>query len=176
MKKVIREFVRKLAIAQEEFLEYGVLHSKTEDKLILLSSRCTDYCHKVKSLPKIEKQRISKASKRCATLVYGTRQILGEMCKSKFQPLPEVDYESLIPWLESAVHYLNGKVKNHLKWGGFRSLKEAYAIFEKGEFEDTMDNVSFYAGLSDLETRRDGYRAFLRITKIEQKELEELVK
>ena len=176
MKKYIGEYERKVAIAQEEFLKYGVIHPKTLYELYAVSTRCSGSWRNIKSLPQIEKQRIGKANKRCMRLTIGTEQILDLAYTNKFWPISEVDDKSLIPWLESAVDYVDEKFKNLLKAGGFHSLKEAVSQIKEGKVEDTEENVSYYAALSQIKTKRDGYRALFKVTKERQRELEELVK
>lgn len=174
MDNIYRKLVSRVAIAQEEFFRYGLIHPKTGISLVRASSQ-RDYS-KIELLSKRERQIIKKAHERCNVLIYRTGQILNEAWIHRLWPIPEAQKEDLIPWLESAVSYLDRKIKNHLKEHSFNSFKAAYSVFENGKFEDTLEEVGYYAALSEMTTDRYGYRALLKIWKARQRELEELVR
>lgn len=177
MNKTYKNFVNSVAIAQEEFLMYGVIHPKTERKMLIESSRYfRNNRNKMKFLRRSEKQSIYKTNSRCVKLFLGTGQILHEALTNEFWPIPEVDYEDHISWLESAVSYLDRSLKNHLKKEDFNSIREAYIPLNSGKIEDTEYNVSYYAGLSGIITAKKSYKALLKITKNRRKELEDLIK
>lgn len=177
MNKMYKNYVNSVAMAQEEFLMYGVIHPKTERKMLIESSKYfNDNRKKIKLLQKGEKQSIYKTNRRCTRLFLGTGQILHEALTNEFWPIPEVDYEDHIPWLESAVEYLDRRLKNHLKQGDFNSVREAYIPLNAGKVDDSEYTVSYYAGLSQIITAKKGYKALLKITKNRRKELENIIK